>query len=170
MFSRARVARHPIHPMLVSLPIGLFTATTAALIAFIGTADPFYYRAAFIANLAGVATAIAAGIPGAIDLFHLPPTSPARATGLRHGKLALIATALFAGCAALLWRDWPPASILAATVPLAVAVAGMLSLVFAALLGWTLVQTHKVGVSPNHLRSVPLRFDAPPGRRVHLHR
>src|SRR4051794_40628549 len=45
MYSKARIAGHPLHPMMVVFPIALYTASVAALLAFVGTADAFYYRA-----------------------------------------------------------------------------------------------------------------------------
>lgn len=154
MYSKARIAGHPIHPMLISLPIGMFVATTAALLAYLGTADPFYYRASMIANLSGVATALLAAAPGAIDLFALPAGSDARATGLKHAGAALLAVGLFAVSALLLWHGWNAAvldgdaNVLAAAIPLAVAVLGLLAIVIVGALGWSLVQTHHVGVRP----------------------
>ena len=49
-----------------------------------------------------------------------------------------------------------------ATIPLAVAVMGMLAAIGAGMLGWTLVQTHHVGVRPMivPIRSLPDPDDA----------
>ncbi|MEO8703997.1 MAG: DUF2231 domain-containing protein [Kofleriaceae bacterium] len=155
MLSKARIAGHPIHPMLVALPIGMFVATVATLLAFMNSGDPFYYRAAMVANVGGVVAALVAAVPGTIDLFSLPPGSSARATGIKHASSALLAVGLFAVSAALLWRGWnglANGEVLAAAVPLAVSLAGMLVLVIVGALGWTLVQTHHVGVRPDLVR------------------
>ena len=40
-----------------------------------------------------------------------------------------------------------------ATTPLAIAVVGMVSLVIVGSLGWTLVQTHHVGIKPANTRA-----------------
>ena len=147
MYSRARVAGHPIHPMIVVFPIALFTVTVASLLAFVGTADAFYYRAALVACAGGVAMALIGALPGAIDLFSLPKGSRARSTGLKHASFALLTIGIFATAAALLYRNWVGGE-LEATIPLAVAVAGMVTLVIVGILGWTLVQTHHVGIKP----------------------
>jgi uncharacterized membrane protein len=154
MYSRAKIAGHPIHPMVVVFPIALYAATVAALLAYVGTADAFYYRAAMVANIGGVAMALVAAIPGAIDLFALPHRSRARATGIRHASFALLTTGIFAVCGALLYRGWTGRLMvdgrwnLDATIPLAVGVVGLVTLVIVGVLGWTLIQTHHVGIKP----------------------
>src|SRR4051812_45093025 len=84
MYTRARIAGHPIHPMLIAFPIALYVSTVVALLSFLGTNDYFWYRVATYANIAGVVMAAAAAVPGLIDLLHIPERSRARATGLRH--------------------------------------------------------------------------------------
>ena len=154
MYSKAKIAGHPIHPMVVVFPIALYTATVAALLAFLATADSFYYRAAMVASLAGVAMALVAVIPGAIDLLALPRYSRARATAIRHASFAVLTTGIFAVCGALLFRGWTGRVMvdgrwdLDATIPLAVGVVGLVTLVIVGVLGWTLVQTHHVGIKP----------------------
>jgi uncharacterized membrane protein len=159
MLSKARIGDHPIHPMVVALPIGMFVATVGALLAFMNGGDPFYYRAAMVANVAGVAAALIAAVPGAIDLVSLPAGSDARRTGIKHAGSALVAVGLFSVSAGLLWRGWSALAegeVLAAAIPLAVAVAGLLVLVIVGTLGWSLVQTHHVGVKPSFRSPVAL--------------
>ena len=132
--------------MLVALPIGLYVATVAALLAYVGLEDPFYFRAALVANIAGVVTALVAAIPGAIDLFSLPAHSSARNTGLKHAGFALLTTGLFGVSAVVSWREWISGGVPDAVVPLAIAIVGVLALVIVGALGWTMVQTHHVGV------------------------
>ena len=43
MLTKARIAGHPIHPMLVAFPVALYVATVVALFAFVGTDDAFWY-------------------------------------------------------------------------------------------------------------------------------
>ncbi len=154
MYSKARVAGHPIHPMIVAFPIAFYTATVASLLAYVGSQEAFWYRVAMIANVAGIVTAVIAVIPGAIDLFALPKPSRARAAGLRHAGFNLLATGLFAITAIVLYRNWSQRMmvdgeyIFDATIPLAMSVVAWVSMVIAGSLGWTLVQTHHVGVKP----------------------
>ena len=63
MYSRARIAGHPIHPMLVGFPIALYVATVATMLMYVGTRDAFWYRAALTANIGGVLGGLLAAIP-----------------------------------------------------------------------------------------------------------
>jgi uncharacterized membrane protein len=154
MYSKARIAGHPIHPMLVAFPIAFYTATVAMLLAYVGTHEVFWFRVAMVSNIAGISTALIAVIPGAIDLFALPPNSRARTTGLKHAGFNLLATGLFAITALLLYRAWTHRVmvdgeyVFDATIPLAMGVVAWVSMVIAGSLGWTLVQTHHVGIKP----------------------
>src|SRR5213083_524164 len=111
MYSKARIAGHPIHPMVIAFPVAMFSATVVALLAYIGTRDTFYYRAAMVASAAGVTMGLLAAVPGAIDLFSLPVGSRARATGLKHASFAVLTVGIFAVVAALLYRSWTTRSM-----------------------------------------------------------
>jgi uncharacterized membrane protein len=143
-----------MHPMLVGFPIAFYTATVATLLAYIGTLEAFWYRVAMVSNIAGIATAVIAAIPGAIDLLSLPYASRARAAGLKHAGFNLLATLLFAVTAVVVYQTWSHRVMVDgeyafdATVPLAMSVVAWVSMVIAGSLGWTLVQTHHLGVKP----------------------
>ena len=159
MDTRPNVAGHPLHPMLVAFPVALFTATIAAELAHIGTHDPFYFRAAMVANLGGIVTARLAAIPGAIDLFSLPVDSPARSAWLKQAGLNLLTVGLFVVSGAILYDRWTTTLdpfTLDAHIPLAFDVVGLVAMVSAGALAWTLVQTSRVGVKPGS--DVPADF------------
>jgi uncharacterized membrane protein len=159
MYSKARIAGHPIHPMLVSFPIALFTATIALELAYLGTHDAFFYRAAMIANIAGVVMGLVAAIPGAIDRYFLPRASRAKDLANQHALFNLLAIGLYGVSAALLYIGWNDrvmvdgAYVLNPTIPLAFDMVGFVSLVTAGMLGWSLVQTHHVGIKPANVRA-----------------
>lgn len=182
MYSRARVAGHPMHPMLVGFPIAFYTATVATLLAYVATLEAFWYRVAMISNIAGIATAVIAALPGVIDLLSLPRASRARAAGLKHAGFNLLSTGLFAVTAVVLYLAWSHrvmvdgTYVFDATTPLAMSVVAWVSMVVAGSLGWTLVQTHHVGVKPaltradRPSREPELEIDdivIPPARRIH---
>lgn len=158
MYSKARVAGHPIHPMLVAFPLAFYTATVVTLLVYIGTREAFWYRFAMVASLSGIATAVIAAAPGVIDLLSLPRGSRARKAGIQHAGFNLLATGLFAVTAVVLYETWIHRTmvngeyIFDATVPLAIAVVAWVAMVIAGSLGWTLVQTHHVGVKPALVR------------------
>ncbi len=145
MYSRARIAGHPIHPMLIAFPVALYVVTVVTLIVSAATGDPFWYRAALWANVAGVVMAAVAAVPGLIDLLGLPRHSRARSTGIRHAAFNVLALALFVVSAALLYGQYDAAAR-DVTAPLVLSILGVGSTLVAGWLGWTLVQTHHVGI------------------------
>ena len=128
--------------MLIAFPVALYVATAVTLIVHVATGDAFWYRVATWANIGGVVMAGVAAIPGLIDLLGLPARSRARATGVKHAAFNILALGLFAVSAVLLYRN---ADV---TAPLALSILGVLSTLAAGWLGWTLVQTHHVGIKP----------------------
>jgi uncharacterized membrane protein len=156
MQSKARIAGHPIHPMLIAFPVALYVATVVTLLVHVATNDAFWYRVALWSNIGGVVMAAIAAIPGLIDLISLPRGSRARATGIRHAAFNVLALVLFAISAVLLYRNAgtnaavaPGPYELDVTAPLALSILGVLSTLAAGWLGWTLVQTHHVGIKPS---------------------
>lgn len=95
---------HPLHPALVSIPIGAWVASVA-----FDVASHFAPNSAFLAPGAtwllviGLAGAGLAGLIGFLDLFAIPTDTRAFRTGLLHMTLTLSATAVF-GVDALLRR------------------------------------------------------------------
>jgi uncharacterized membrane protein len=88
MRSTASIKSHPIHPMLVSFPIGLWT--TAFIFDLIAAAgdNPGLRAAGYYCVIAGCIGAVAAAAPGILDwLTVIPPNSSAKSRGLLHGGL-----------------------------------------------------------------------------------
>jgi uncharacterized membrane protein len=65
--SVAAINGHPIHPMLVPLPIGAFTFALVSDVAYAATGDRFFARASQALLGAGIVTGLAAGAVGALD-------------------------------------------------------------------------------------------------------
>jgi uncharacterized membrane protein len=65
--SIAAIDRHPLHPMLVPLPIGAFVGAAVADIAYRRTGDRFWARAARHLTEAGIVTGALAGLVGSVD-------------------------------------------------------------------------------------------------------
>ena len=155
MRSRASIAGHPIHPMLIAFPVALYVATVVTLLAYVATHDVFWFRVAMWSNIGGVVMAAIAAVPGLIDLINLPPGSRARATGIRHAAFNVLSLTLFTISAVMLYRITGGTQDVASgvydfdvTAPLALSILGVLSTLAAGWLGWTLVQTHHVGIKP----------------------
>jgi len=95
MTTPASIKSHPIHAMLVPLPIGLWIFALVADVVIHAGGDPGWRTAAFYAIGVGIVGALLAAIPGLIDLVSLPP-GPTRRTGIIHMVLNLVAVAIFA--------------------------------------------------------------------------
>lgn len=94
MHTPASIARHPIHPMLVTIPIGLWLFSFVCdLIRLLGGASPNWEIVALYSMIGGVAGALLAAIPGLIDLLSLPPGI--RRIALIHMTINLSVVALF---------------------------------------------------------------------------
>lgn len=151
MLTKTSIHGHPVHPMLIVFPIALYLAGLAALIGYTATMDVFWYRAAYLAMLAGGATGVIAAIFGAIDVIGLPRDTRAKAVGYRHGALAFAATVLFVAAGLVMRYDFDRAPVpvaLRTGLPLVLSILGAAVLLFAGYLGWELVGSHHVGVSP----------------------
>lgn len=155
MKSKITIAKHPVHPMLVSFPIALYAATFFCFVAFELNADPFWFDVALVANVAGIIMALVASIPGVIDwALAIPEDHPAKNTGAYHLAFNLLAFALFTVNAWLNVDQWNM------LIPIATGVVylsglGLLSTIIAGFLGWKLVQTHHVGVDLTEKQAAP---------------
>src|SRR4051794_31438065 len=94
MRTPANVARHPIHPMLVPIPIGLWIFSLVCdLVYAFGWGGDVWRTVAFYNMVAGVIGALIAAIPGLIDMLSLP-ARPKR-TAMVHMALNLTIVALY---------------------------------------------------------------------------
>jgi len=83
MSTRVTVAGHPIHPMLVTVPIGLWVFSLASDIVFASTGDNRWEVTAYFCLGGGVVGALLAAVPGFIDLLGLHEGTERR-TGITH--------------------------------------------------------------------------------------
>lgn len=65
--SIAAIVGHPIHPMLVPLPIGALSFAFASDLAYAATGDRFFARASRLLLGTGIATGALAGLVGSVD-------------------------------------------------------------------------------------------------------
>src|SRR3954468_11356634 len=94
MRTPANIAKHPIHPMLVPIPIGLwlFSLVCDLVFAYGGGGDQ-WETVAFYTMVGGVIGALMAAIPGLIDMLSLAG-SP-RKTAIIHMSINLTVVALY---------------------------------------------------------------------------
>ena len=96
MESRAKLAGHAVHPMLITLPLGLLgTAVVFDIIrAFTDEAD--LAVASFYMLAAGIIGGLLAAVFGLVDWLAIPAGTRAKRVGLWHGVGNVVVVALFA--------------------------------------------------------------------------
>src|SRR5205823_4441162 len=86
---------HPLHPILVALPIGLFVFSFISDIIYLaGWGSAVWNTVAFYDLAGGIICALIAAIPGFIDLFSISDPNLKR-TGVIHMVIMLVAVVIF---------------------------------------------------------------------------
>jgi uncharacterized membrane protein len=142
MKSAASVAKHPIHPMLVPLPIGLWIFSLVCDIIYLATGTFIWSTVALYSMAAGVIGALLAALPGFVDLYKLP-ASRAKKVGILHMSINLGIVVLYA--ADFFWRRNVIPGIMG---PFILSIIGILALGVSGWLGGEMVYVHGVAVDP----------------------
>jgi uncharacterized membrane protein len=98
---------HPVHPMLVVLPLGLWTFALVCDVATLLGGGQGWQTTALYATGGGVVGALLAAIPGLVDLLSITDAT-VRRVAVWHMVLNLLAVAVFAIAFWMRWQD--PAS------------------------------------------------------------
>lgn len=96
MKSRARILGHPIHPMLMIFPLGLFIIAFVFDIVHFLTSNPIFSMLGFWNITAGIIGGLVAAIPGFIDWLAIPQGTRAKTIGLWHGGGNVLIVMIFA--------------------------------------------------------------------------
>lgn len=139
MSTRASIKGHPIHAMLIALPIGMWIFSLVADICFAVTKNASWSSAAFLTMAGGLMGGVAAAIPGLIDFTGIDEPRSKR-TAVFHMILNLIVMVLYG--ANIAWRMRAGAG----AGPLALSVVAILLLSGSGWLGGALVYEHGMGV------------------------
>ncbi|HEX2330924.1 MAG TPA: DUF2231 domain-containing protein [Candidatus Angelobacter sp.] len=143
MRSRAAISSHPIHPMLVSFPIGLWVTGFIFNLIGVSSASATLWGAGFYCVIAGCVGAVLAALPGAVDWWTVvPPQSSAKRRGLLHGSLNVLALIIFITAA---YRQGSPATE-PDKVALVLMAVGVVMIGISGWLGGTLVYRNQIGV------------------------
>jgi uncharacterized membrane protein len=158
MESKAKVAGHPIHPMLVTFPFGLLVTAIIFDIIHLASGDSRWAEVSWYMIGAGLIGGLVAAVPGWIDWFAIPRNTRAKRIGLIHGLGNVAVLVLFA-VNWLLRRDAPGAP------PVEAIVVGFVGAGIMTVTGWLggeLVDRLGVGVhdgahldAPNTLSGMP---------------
>ena len=102
MQTPATVKHHPLHPLMITLPIGMFTLSLISDVIYLAFSQNAVWRDfAIYAIIGGIVTALLAAVPGIIDWFSLRGADVQR-TANYHAILNLTVLCLFGG--SLAWR------------------------------------------------------------------
>jgi len=142
MKTKASFLGHPIHQMVIVLPLGLLATAAAFEVTASATRNRNLLRTSHTMLGAGLISAAGSAIPGAIDFWNIPSNTRAKRIGLLHGLGNLVVTGLFAASWAKR-RENPNR-----TVPAAVALSasGALLALVTGWLGGELVDRLGIGV------------------------
>src|SRR5687767_13369276 len=143
--TRARISKHPIHPMLVVFPIGLWVAALVFDIVHAFTGNPLWRTLAFWNIAGGIVGALAAAVPGLIDYSEMQ--GRARRIANWHMIMNFGVTALFV-VNLLLRSRWGEQFVSADSwIPLALSIVGTVILGVSGWLGGEMVYVERVGVT-----------------------
>jgi nitrite reductase/ring-hydroxylating ferredoxin subunit/uncharacterized membrane protein len=94
--ARAQIKSHPIHPMLIVLPLGLFLGSWIFDLIGKATNNELLWAASYYCAITGIVGGFCAAIPGLIDWIGVvPPRSSAKNRGLLHAGLNTLALIAF---------------------------------------------------------------------------
>jgi uncharacterized membrane protein/nitrite reductase/ring-hydroxylating ferredoxin subunit len=146
MRSKASIKSHPLHPILVSFPIGfLIGAFVSDLIAAFSGNESFWQTAYYL-EVAGIVMGILAAIPGFIDyLYTVPPKSSAKKRGAKHGLLNVTQLVLFS-IALIIRTNGNPNEVMVIVLE----AAGVIIIGFTGWLGSTLIYRNQIAVDPRY--------------------
>jgi len=143
MSSPASIRKHPIHPMLIVFPIGLWVFSLICdLIYHAGTQNIFWKGVAFYTMMGGIIGALLAAVPGFIDYLSLRDRRTKK-IATTHMVLNLVVVALFLFNLGIRYN----ASAENELFGVSLSVAGIVILGISGWLGGSLVFTHGVAVS-----------------------
>lgn len=148
MRTPAQIAGHPIHPMLVTIPIGLwiFSLVCDFIAMRSGTPAP-WATASLYAMIGGILGALAAALPGLVDLLSLRAT-PVLPTAVKHMGINLTIVVLYVINA---WMRWGEATVAPTGAPLVLSLVAIAMLLVSGWLGGKMVYEAGVAVHTEDL-------------------
>jgi uncharacterized membrane protein len=144
MESKSKLFGHPIHPMLVAFPVGLFITAVICDIIYLITKNTFFPIVSYYNIIIGIILGLTAAIFGFRDWLALPTDTRAKRIGLMHGSGNVILVVLFV----VSWLlRMPNANFVPTALALVFSFAGLVLGSLTAWLGGELV--YRLGVAPD---------------------
>jgi uncharacterized membrane protein len=141
MQGKATVAGHPVHPLLVTFPIGAYVTAVIADIIYVTGGGSFWGTMSVWSIAFGIAGSLVAAFFGFVDYLSAPMSAEARSVANRHAVLNVCTLIVF-GVAFVARYFWP--QFVWGHVATAV---GICMLFVAGILGGNLAHQHLVGSS-----------------------
>jgi uncharacterized membrane protein len=161
MESKAKLFGHPIHPMLIVLPLGLFLMAVFSDIAYMATGNRTFAAVSYWDISAGIAGGLLAAIFGFIDWWAIPSGTRAKSVGLYHGVGNVVVVVLFlVSCLMRYSED----AYVPSTVASALIFAGIVIGAVTGWLGGELVDRLGVGVDDGAHLDAPNSMSGRPAR------
>jgi len=148
MKSKASIAGHPVHPMLIPFPLALWVTSFAADILFYFLRHPTLLVISKFLLAAGCLGAIAAAIPGIIDWLAIKDGDVKRVANW-HARLNIIALIVFAISLFLRMSSYSHFVGRRLTLPFLLSLVGVILIVISGWLGGQLVFHYGVGQTRN---------------------
>lgn len=96
MESRAKLLGHPVHPMLIVLPLGLFISAVIFDAVYLWRGSPTFATVAYWNIAGGIIGGLLAAVFGLIDWLAIPSGTRAKQIGLLHGVSNVVVVGAFA--------------------------------------------------------------------------
>ena len=161
MDARAKFLGHPIHQMLIVLPLGLLTGAVVFDLLYLILNRATFVTVSYYLIPAGVLSGLLAAVFGLVDFTAIPRGSRARGVGVRHALGNVVVLLLFTGS----WLMRGDSSAQPGTLALVLSFAGAGLSLITGWLGGELVDRLGVGVHPGAHVDAPssLASEAPAG-------
>jgi uncharacterized membrane protein len=147
MRTPASISKHPIHPMLIVFPIGLWIFSLVCdLIHLAGASGDAWLTVALYSMVGGLIGALCAAVPGFIDLlYYKGGAPPVKKIALTHMAINLTVVVLYA---INIWlRTSEPTQMgTIASTPVLLSIIGVALLFVSGWLGGQMVHVYGVGV------------------------
>jgi uncharacterized membrane protein len=146
MASPASIGGHPVHPMLIPFPIGLWVFSIVADVIYLWRGNPVWRNyVAFYALLGGIIGAVAAAVPGFIDWLSIKDRNVVKIANW-HARLNVIALLIFVASFSLRTTRGSALVSEGYTIPIALSVLGVILISISGYLGGEMVFRHGVAV------------------------
>lgn len=141
--STAKIAGHPIHPMLVLFPVAFLVSTLVTDLIFLSTGNPAWATASLWLVGAGVVTALVAALAGFADFFGEP-----RIRQIRDAWRHMIGNLVVVTIAAISWWMRAAQGAAEAVAPWGVTLSALVAvlLLYTGWKGGELAYRYRVGV------------------------